>query len=182
MKKIFTLALIISASVFFSCSLRYGEEVSSTETTPEFTFQNVTYTIYQNGGKTFNIECSQLEQYQNSSSYANDATFTSWNNLGQKETTGSCNLISIETNQNIYTLYGDISVNNLDQNLLIQTDYLKWNNNSQQLQSNNQSLVTIQKDDLTVTGTGFSASGVSKTYTFNSNISGTLIQEEPSNE
>ena len=160
-----------------SCTLRYGQQVNSEDSVPELTFSNVQLTRYEEANPSLQLNAIQIEQYKNNSIYAQDATFTTWNKEQEVETEGSCVLLGIETKEERYTLFNNILIKNYSENVRIQADSLRWNGKTEQLTSGANDRVTLTKDDMQLTGTGFSASGISRQYSFSGKVSGTVTNE-----
>ncbi len=124
---------------------------------------------------TLEVNAGMLEQYKNSNeTYGKDITFTSYDDEGQLETEGSCGIIYADTGKKIYELYDDINVYNAPEKMRFYASVLKWNGKSEQLTSGRSDMVKIEKDDTIMRGSGFSASAISKTFSFRGNITGTI--------
>lgn len=157
-----------------SCTLRYGQQVNSEGSVPELSFENVHMTRYEDAQPSLKLNASQIEQYKNSSLYAKDAVFTTWDKNQNVETEGSCLLLGMDTKEERYTLFNNILIKNYSENMQIQADSLRWNEKTEQLTSGETDRVTISKEDIQLTGTGFSASGISRQYSFSGTVSGTV--------
>lgn len=174
-----TPAVIAAAAMFLSCSLKYDEEVDTAAVVPELQFTNSRFTRYEDNRKSMSISAALLEQYKNgNSTYAKDASFTTWNEDGSLSTSGRCGLLSSNSDDEIYTLFDSIELENHEQNFKIQAESLKWNSKNEQLVSGRKEKVRLIRDDVDMEGTGFSASGVSRTFSFTSGISGTITTGE----
>ena len=159
----------------FSCSLKYSETVNSEDRVPEFVFEDTKLVRYENQKATLELSAGTLEQYKDSSeTYGKDISFTSFDEEGKPETEGSCGIIFADTDRKIYELYDDINLYNAPENMRFYASILKWNGISEQLTSGRSDMVKIEKDDTIMRGSGFSASGVSKTFSFRGNITGTI--------
>ena len=172
-KKIFFLLLI---SVFLnSCSLKYETASNAESTLPEFTFNDVRFTRYENSNMKMEIEAEQLEQYKNAdSSYGKDVSFSVYNDENKIETTGSCNYLGIDTKKEIYELFDNIKIHSEKQNLDVTGKKFRWNGKNEQLISGRNDMVTIEKDGMTIHGSGFSASGVSSSFGFTGVVTGEI--------
>lgn len=178
-KIIISLLTLTISSSSLSCSLHYQNTEQAQEKIPEFTFSNVVYSTYENNQKTVELQSSRLEQFNYTGfSYAKDASFTKWDDNGKVDTKGNCDFLSMDTKNNIFSLYNNISVESLSNNIFIQADNLKWNESTEQLTSDSNSTVLIQQDNVSMTGQGFSASGVSREFKFKTNVIGSIIEEE----
>ena len=59
---------------------------------------------------------------------------------------------------------------------------LRWNGRTEQLTSGRGDMVKIEKDDTIMRGSGFTASGISKTFSFRGNITGTIETSDENSE
>lgn len=173
--------LLFSTVLFFSCSVKYEETVRAEDVVPEFTFTNVDLNRYESNKLTVKFTAEKLEQYKNSSeSFAKNIEFSSYNKKNELTTEGSCNLLAANTDTEIYTLFDNIQVSSKEDNVKFYSDSLKWNAKTEQLTSGKSNTVKIQKDDATIYGSGFSASGVSKSFSFSGSVSGEIITKDNS--
>ena len=171
--------LLITQLTF--CSLNYDQQVNSESSVPEFIFSKATFNRYENDALTMELEALQLEQYKNDGpSYAENVKFKTWNNDRTVDTEGSCGLLSANTQTKIYTLFTDIIIKNNTQKVQIYADNLKWDSNTEQLTSGATDKVTLKRDDVELEGSGFSASGVSRSFSFTQPVSGTITTGESS--
>ena len=166
-----------------SCSLKYIETVNSEDKVPEFVFEDTKMVRYENMKPTLEVSAGTLEQYKNSNeTYGKDISFTSYDDEGKVETEGSCGIIYADTGKKVYELYDDINVYNAPENMRFYASILKWNGRSEQLTSGRSDMVKIEKDDTIMRGSGFSASGISKTFSFRGNITGTIETSDENEE
>lgn len=174
------LFLLISLNFFsFSCSLNYLKSENSEDSIPEFSFKNANYAKYEAGKKNVSLKAEQLEQYKSDNAvFAKNAEFETFDDDGKKETNGSCDLISANTKKDIYTLYGNIQLNLEKQEMKISADSLNFNKKTEQITSGKSSEVKLIKKDVEMAGYGFSASGVSKSFSFVDTVSGTITTND----
>ncbi len=166
-------------STFFSCSLNYLNSESSEADVPEFIFTNASFSKYENGKRTTLLTASTIEQYKdNGSTFAGDAAFKTFSKDEELETEGKCSLIFADTEKEKYTLFGNIDVNMLEQKTRILAENLKFDKKSEQITSSVNGSVSVIKDDLSISGKGFSASMISKSFYFSDSVSGKFISEE----
>ena len=177
LNKVFAAALFLILTV--SCSLNYGNEQSSESSVPEFSFENATYNRYSNNKKTVEIKAGRLEQYKSDgTSYAKDAQFKTFNDDGDLDTEGECSLLAADTRKKHYSLYQDIVLSLHSQDMTLNAQALFFDGKTEQLTGSVDDDVKIIRKNTEVTGRGFSASGVNRTYSFNSSISGTVTESE----
>ncbi len=178
MKKSYCFFLLLS--IFsFSCSLNYMKGENSEDKIPEFSFKNANYVKYESGKKNVSLKAEKLEQYKSDNAvFASNAEFETFDKEGKDETSGSCALVSANTKKEIYTLYGDISLKLSKQDMEIEADSLNFNKKTEQITSSRTSEVKLSKKDIQMSGYGFSASGVSKTFSFVDTVSGTIVTDD----
>lgn len=173
----FTL-LIFIALFLFSCSLKYEDVVEASDRVPELVFQGTEMTRYEEKKITMQMKAETLEQYKSSSeTYAKNVSFSSYED-GELSTNGSCGYLFLDTDKELYELYDDIKLFNHKENINFFADVLKWNAKNEQLTSGRGDFVSVQKDDTSIRGNGFSASGVSKAFSFRGNVTGTIITDD----
>lgn len=175
----FLLAVLCLSVFTASCSLKYEQDVPADEKTPELSFTQASFSRYENNDISFRLEASLLEQYKKTNlSFAKDAQFFTWDENQKLDTTGASDLLSLDQNNEIYTLFDNISISNLSNNVEIYADALRYNGQTEQLTSNRDTMVYISRDGTQISGKGFSASGISKSFSFTSEIEGEIITEE----
>lgn len=182
-KKNLIVGLIFSLTL--SCSLNYGNEQSSESTVPEFSFTNANYKRYSNNKKSVEMQAGRLEQYKSDgTSYASNAEFKTYDDNGKVDTDGSCKLLAADTNKKEYSLFNDVLIQIYSQDMVLLANSLHFNGKTEQLTSALDEEVTIERKNTSVSGKGFSASGVSRTFSFASSIQGTVTEkdEEPDEE
>ena len=166
-------------NIFFffsiSCSLNYLKSENSEDKIPEFSFRNANYAKYRSSKKNVSLKAEQLEQYKSDNAvFAKNAEFETFDSDGKPDSSGSCQLISANTKKEIYTLYGEIELSLPKQDMKISADTLNFNKKTEQITSGKSSEVRLNKKDIEMSGYGFSASGVSKTFSFIDTVSGTI--------
>ncbi len=176
-------ALVFSIFLLSSCSLKYSETVEAEDKVPEFVFEETKLVRYEDSKPTLELNASTLEQYKDSNeTYGKDISFISYDDEGELETEGSCGIIFADTGTKVYELYDDIDLYNAPENMRFSASVLKWNGKSEQLTSGRSDMVKIEKDDTIMRGSGFSASGISKTFSFRGNITGTIETDDDNEE
>ncbi len=175
--------LLIFLILLTSCSLKYSDQVNSEDKVPEFVFEETRLVRDEKAKPTVEVSAQKLEQYKNSSeSYGQDVSFTSYDDGGSVETEGHCGILYANTDKKVYELYDDINLYNNSENMRFYANALRWNGRTEQLTSGRGDMVKIEKDDTIMRGSGFTASGISKTFSFRGNITGTIETSEESEE
>lgn len=167
----FSSLVLLSAS----CTLRYKQEVKAEEKNPEFIFQGTKYTKYEKSRPVAMVQASSMEKYRNSDAvYAKDVNFSTYDSNGQIENDGSCGLLYADTTKEVYELFDGIQLFSGAFGASFSANVLHWNGKNQQLTGGRNDFVFIEKDDTSIYGSGFSASGVSGTYTFKNSVEGKI--------
>ena len=187
MKKILPFFLLIL--LFFSCSLNYENQKEEKIVLPDFYFENLTISKIEGGKLKTRMFARSLEQYNKSKmSFASGVNFDLYNDEKLLEVQGQCGLLSVNPDDEIYTMFNDIEIKAYEQNLAVKADAIKWNNKTEQLSAPEEYSVTITNDifvpenavksenksssKMTLTGKKFSASGVSRRYSFGKSLHG----------
>ena len=158
-------------------------EIRISKCIPEFIFEDAKYTRYKDYSTEMIMDATKLEQYHSGSiMYGKDVEFKTFDKTGKTETTGKCGLLSIDNDLDEYTLYDNIEIENINENIKISADSLRWNGKSEQLTSGRNDMVKIEQNDTVMYGSGFSASGVSKKYAFTGVVSGEIKQNKVQEE
>lgn len=181
MKKIgFSLFLLFFS---LSCSLKYSDTADVDDIVPELSFSNTKITRYEDDRVTVEMSAEAVEQYKDSSeSYAQKLSFTAYDDENEISTQGSCGYLYADTSKEVYELYSGIELFNYSDKTNFYADILRWNKKTEQLTSGVNSVVKVEKDDTVMEGTGFSASGVSKTFSFSGEVSGEINTKNDSSD
>lgn len=167
--------------IFLSCSLQYDQTTYAEGYIPELMFNNAEYTRYENYERKVQLKAEKLEQYKDTgAAYGQTVSFCAWNN-NELDTEGNCHYLSINTKDQIYTLFTDILIKNYGQDMEIQAQNLKWNNNTEQLTAGTGETVSIRHEGLILEGSGFAASGITKSYSFDYDVEG-VYDDSPQSE
>ena len=159
----------------FSCSLKYDQTVNAEETNPEFVFTHAKMIRYKKGEESVKVYADSIEQYKDSDiTYGKNVSFTTYDDEQKVETEGSCGYVYADSETEIYELYDGIKLYNKAQNTNFFTNMLKWNGKTEQLTGGKRDTAKIEKDGTVIYGTGFSASGVSKAFSFSGTVSGEI--------
>ena len=167
---------IVSVS---SCSLDYGKNIDAEESVPELLFANADLKTYNDGKLSVELKANRMEQYStNNILYAVNVVFNTWNKKQEADTEGSCDLLTADRDLEQYTFLHNIKIYNRTQNTRILAQNLHWDGKTEQLTSGTTDMITVSKDKTTLTGSGFSASGISGKFRFTGKVRGTIIEDE----
>ncbi len=178
--------LLITVS---SCSIDYGTDTADVSGAPDFLFYDTTLTRVQNGNPRAVMQATLIEQYgEENCLYGKDLSFKLLSATGSLTTKGTCNLFSIDQNNQIYSFFDSVDITSYDQDVIISAANLQWNNRTEQMTSDISRPVTITTGTTgpnnsnttrtTITGTGLVIDGVSRTFTFSETVTGSVITRE----
>ena len=181
--------LLKKVSVFFiltsllgGCSLNYGSQQNSENTVPEFSFTDANFDRYSKNKVTMTLKSEKLEQYKNGGgAYAANAEFKTFDEQGILKTEGKCQLLAADTKNKKYTLFDNVSINIPEQETQLTANSLHFDANNEQLTGGITDTVSILRNGTEVKGQGFSASGVSRKYTFLRPVTGSVTDSHDQN-
>jgi len=177
MKKIFYICTV--SVLFLSCSIKYDTTVEVSDVVPEFVFEDAALSRFENKKIKAQVEAEMLEEYKDSSeTFAKGVAFSSYDDKSKVTTEGLCGFLYADTDKKIYELYDNIELNSVSEQTKFFADVIKWNEKTEQLTSGKSDMVRIEKKDTVMFGSGFSASGVSKTFSFTGSVSGDIVTKE----
>lgn len=170
--------ILFSLLIFSSCSLKYDQKKDVEEVNPEFIFENTTFKRYENCNLSAVVTASTMERYKKSQAvYADNVNFSTYNSQNQIDNDGSCGLMMADTKTNDFQFFDGVRLFSNSFGASFSADSLKWNGNNQQLTSGRNDYVLIEKDNTTLYGSGFSASGVSQSFLFKNSAEGSVLTE-----
>lgn len=174
------IGVIFCALLFFSCTLDYDQTSGAKDTVPELVFQDAVFQSYEEGKIKSQLSGSVLEQYKSTGAfYGKNVEFSTWNSsTGEKEAQGSCGLLQADSKTNDYAMFDGIQVKDYKRGIEINAQKIKWNGKTEQLTSGRNDFVTLKRDDIEVKGMGFSASGISRQFSFEEQVSGKIITQD----
>lgn len=176
MRKLFLILFLSLIAV--SCSLKYEDAVEASERVPELIFEGTEMTRYEDKKISLQMKAEILEQYKDTSeTYAKNIEFNSYED-GELSTNGSCGFLYLDTDKETYELYDEIKLFNHKEKINFFADVLKWNAKNEQLTSGRGDIVVVQKEDTSIRGSGFTASGVSKSFSFRGNVTGDIETDD----
>lgn len=171
---ILVLFSVSSLIILGSCSLKYDQEKNVRDIVPEFAFTDSVMTRYEDDKKKMELKVGNLEQYKDGYSvFAKDVDFSFYED-GEVSMDGNCGYLSANTNTEVYEMFDSIKLKNHKEEMSVSGKSFHWNGKTEQLTSGRNDTVTIEKDGMTVYGSGFSASGASSAFSFTSVVTGNI--------
>lgn len=189
--------LLLGISIFslVSCSLSYEVEEPQVSHIPELVFTDVEYLDYEDGMVSMMMHGKQLEQYRDDNAlYGREISFSTYDQEGAVSAEGHSDMISINTSGKRYSLLGDVFVNSLEEDFALRAQSLKWDGVREQLAAGVGDAIELVRGNrqrevsfggaarqegggtsrIEMTGIGFSASAVSRSFQFSGEVSGTI--------
>ena len=146
---------------------------------PEFSFDDVKFNRFEDGNISMSLEAARIEQYKDGkTTCAKDIDFKLIDEEGKISTEGSCSLVYADSEAEKYILYDNIELHTVKDDITVSADTIKWNGKSEQLTSGRNDTVKIKKGNTVMTGSGFSASGVSRTFAFTGVVTGEAYTDD----
>lgn len=165
----------LCAVIFCSCSLDYGTTYSLEETYPELVLKQAVIDRTENGVLTASIHCEQMEQYKSGEKVmAEGIDFSVMDKNGKVTSSGKAGYLSCDSANELYEFYQGIYIFNEERGIEITTDALRWNGKTEQLTGEKDKSLAIRKNNTSLTGTGFSASAISNSFSFSRHVSGNI--------
>lgn len=176
-----TFSFFLAILLISSCSLDYTQEENSESAVPEFTFENAVFNRFSENKISLVLKADLLEQYKSDGSfYAKAAVFETYDKEETIETNGHCGFLSAQTSDDTYAMFENVFIDLPSQELTLTAQSLFFNAKTEQLVCAADEEVSVSKKNTAISGTGFSASGVSKTFSFAQAVRGTIQEEETS--
>lgn len=176
-------AIILTIS---SCSLNYNKSAAHFEKRPNMVFKNIVLEKYEKNKITMKITSERLEMYETEKIWAGkNLQFIQFpkNKTDKNELSGFAGAALIDNSKDEYFLGKNVEFKSEEDGLKIRSTALYWLKKEHILFSPENQMVSIQKNnEVSLTGFGFSANTLSKTFELNSNIKGLIETEKESPE
>lgn len=177
----FSLLLIPALFVPFlcACSVNYDDVYDTADTVPELMLDNAVFTRVDNSRVAAEIKSTRLEEFKDSGRVlAEEIEFETMNTDGKTNAVGSAGIMCADTKNEMYEFYGGIHIEAPSRGVKIDGESLRWNGKTEQLTGERGKTLTLEKDGITLSGSGFSASAVSEQFNFAGDIFGRYKDEE----
>ncbi|MBP5157105.1 MAG: LPS export ABC transporter periplasmic protein LptC [Treponema sp.] len=166
-----------------ACSLDYTQNRSVESSSPEFTLKAASFYRYENNTISFSLDSPRIEQYSSpSTTFVEDASFSSYSKQGTLETTGRCSLLGIdqsgENGSQELTFYGSVVLERLEDGMTLEGEALKWNTGTGKLASSMTAPTSLVRGGLSLEGMGFSAREKDGEFQFASQVSGFIVTDD----
>lgn len=176
-------AILLLALGALSCSVNYDNVYETEGTVPELMLDDAVFKRVKDSKVSSEIQSKRLEEFKDSGKVlAQDIQFTTKNDDGKVNAFGKAGLMKADTKGEIYEFFEGIHIEAPERGIKIDGESLKWNGKTEQLVGEKDKSLSIQKDGITLRGQGFSASAVSESFNFSSNVSGDYVDKEGEEE
>jgi hypothetical protein len=175
------LALPLVAWAFSGCAINYETNIDNSATVPEFVLENASVTRWEDSTLRVMASAAMVEQYKSQDVYyARDVSCEIYDEAGELQTVGAFGFVSADTKEELYTLHGNINIENRAEETSVRAQSIIWSGNTGLLASAENDSVTISKSGSTpfsFTGKGFQADTFNRAFRF-LNVSGTIVSGE----
>jgi LPS export ABC transporter protein LptC len=179
--KSYTLFLIpcLLIPFFSACSFEYETAPVASTSQSDLTMEGLEYVHVENGVPTLSFEADRAERWESAQRMElSNVTFDQYTD-GEAMSRGGADSISINLASNDVEFSGNVRLESLSEDLLIESPRLSWANQDRHLSSGADDLVRLsQSDGSEISGLGFSASVWTRTWEFSSAVTGTYIDNE----
>ena len=175
---------VVCCLIFFSCSFSY-DTVTPNDEEPNLVMENAEYTRIVNGNPEIHLHAEEILHYEKKHSMELlQFSFEQYNAApeGQKQipdinAKGRAELARFETDTNNAFVEGNISIEVVSEDISITTSQLSWQNDERLISA--PGLVSIiRSDGTTLKGTGFSANTRSRSWEFESQVEGSVVEDD----
>ncbi len=162
-----------------SCSVNYDTVYETEGTVPELMLDDAVFSRVRDSKSVAEIQSKRLEEFKDGGVVlAKDIQFTTKTDGGEVSSFGSAGLMKADPQKEVYEFFNGIKIEAPEKGLVIEGESLRWNGKSEQLVGERGKPLTIKKDGMTLRGSGFSASAVSQSFSFSSNVSGIYVEKK----
>ena len=175
--RITQIVLLVLAAA--SCSVNYDNIYDTEGTVPELMLDEAVFKRIKDSKVSSEIQSKRLEEFKDGGTVlAQDIQFESKDDEGKVNSFGNAGLMKADTNNEVYEFYQGIHIEAPERGFVIDGESLRWNGKTEQLTGEKGKPVTIKKDGVTLSGSGFSASAISESFSFSSNVGGSYVDKK----
>lgn len=170
---------VLAAAFCAACSVNYGNVYETEDTVPELMLDEAVFKRVKDSKVSSLIQSKRLEEFKDGGTVlAQDIQFESKDENGQVNSFGSAGLMKADTINEVYEFYNGIHIEAPERGFVIDGESLRWNGKTEQLSGEKGKTVTVKKDGVTLSGSGFSASAISESFSFSSNVGGVYVDKK----
>lgn len=163
-----SLVLLVLLVVFCSCNIKDDKNIPLAEQElPDMILKDATYTLGKPNEEPLTMKARSITIYNNEKgTLMDDVSFTSGNKLQ-----GSCDKASVSSDSNKATLEGNVKIFKNDDNISIQAQSLRWDNDKMTIDTDGEVFVSYE-DGTQIRAKGFAAQLDINLYEFSEIIEG----------
>jgi len=168
-----------------SCTFDYGESETSERDIPDLVMLNVDYIRVRSADPIARVQAERAERYEKQGVMKlQNFSFEQYGDKGKEvNTQGSAGYANVDINSGDIQMSNGVKLEVESEDIIIETNKLEWKDEQHTLSTGTEDDVDIyQKNGTHFFGTGLTADARRRTYEFNSNVSGTYIQDEEEQE
>jgi LPS export ABC transporter protein LptC len=172
--------LVVIFLLLISCSFDYGSKKETfSGKIPDFILKKTSYTIERTGEHAIIFTADSLEMFESDhTAMLKKVTFVQQDDSLKELSLGSCYSAEINTNSRDAVLRGNIEVFSPAKGILLEADFLNWDNSTSLLSGGADDEVSIiYEDGSKVRGVGFRGDFTLNMFEFQEIIEGTLHYE-----
>ena len=171
----------VSVVIFSSCSFNYNEGLDIEKKFPEMVMTDVNASRYENSKISLIFTAKTLEIYDADRVWAGEsANFTQYDaaGTGTVEAEASAGMFLIDDAAGVYSLGNNTMFRLVRDDMQFDAPDLKWNRTEHRLCGSRSGAVRISsKDGTDITGIGFVADTMSRTFSFTRAITGRMVMD-----
>jgi LPS export ABC transporter protein LptC len=176
-----TLSVIASSSLS-ACSLaEYVSQTESSEELPTARFTDYSHTVVERGKKRLELTASTAELYEASKkTVLAGVTFSEYDpDSGELVSRGKADSAVYHTDTKDAEFSGSVVLESKRQDALLRGEFLRWIDKDKRLEGRLDRTVTISRSDgSSVSGAGFEASGLNRSFSFRDSVEGVIVSKE----
>jgi LPS export ABC transporter protein LptC len=177
--------LLILSLLFASCSFDYSDQTGSNKDQPDIVMENVEYVRVRSADPQARLQAERVERYEERRIMElRNFSFEQFGNHGEEvNASGRAGSASFEIDSGDIRMDNGVRIDVDSEDLAIETIQLEWKDKDRLLKAGDTEEVNIfQENGTAFTGIGFHADARWRTWEFNSNISGTYVQDDDEEE
>lgn len=168
------------------CRLNYKEaDITDTfsESVPNSILTSFSQTVVRNKTTAYTVEADKAELFDKSSSTRfENISFREFDSEGEVGTEGVAEKATYFSDNDNIIFDGPMIINSREQDFIVRSSYMEWDNKNRILKSRDDTPVTIEQGEGTyISGRGFISDAASKTFTFLEKAEGRFLKEEEEN-
>jgi len=173
------LAVALAAS---GCELQYPEaQAEGGEKPPTARFSGYSHTVVIRGEKAFELKAQKAEVYSSDHrTLLSGVSFAEYDpDTGELVSSGKADSAVFHDDTEDAEFSGSVFLQSKRQDAALDSEYLSWNSKEKRLEGRLDRTVTLSRGDGSrVSGAGFSAEALRRSFSFKEGVEGSIVDEE----